>query len=111
MLYGLQMFQVKNESVKDRWILGYFTKERLNDLENIVRNNITDIWETCYNYAVIFKVPENVLYFDSYKNIYKSFKVVVPEHLDLVSYQEVEIDSLPQIVKEYFTSIDYDSCY
>lgn len=43
MLYGLDMIQFKQGSLQSMRTFGYFTKNKLNDLENIVRNNITDI--------------------------------------------------------------------
>lgn len=46
----------------------YFDKEKA---ENIIINNVTDIWETCYDYAILEECNEGMYDFDRVKTYYK----------------------------------------
>jgi len=98
MLYGLRTYQVKQNKIVASATLGYFTNKKLHELENIVLNNTTDICETIYNYAVIYKMPTNQLYAGCYTTIYKAYKVVSlkkPYKYDEIRYEEIEKTKLP----------------
>ena len=107
MLYCLDMIQFKGNKVLSARTFGYFTNKKLKDLENIVVNNITDIWETIYKYAIIFKMPTNTLYADCYTSIYKAYKVVIPEpfNWDKVTYEEIKKESLPIEIKRMYSDL------
>lgn len=55
--YNEYMDEYKIMYIENR---GYYTEHEI--AENILRNNSTDLWETCYNYATIVKVPMNNIY-------------------------------------------------
>ena len=108
LLYGLKTFEVKKGTVVAATTLGYFTKTKLKELEEIVLNNTTDIHETIYNYAVIYKVPTNQLYAFCYTSVYKAYKVVVPQKpykYSDVKYEEIDKTKLPLEVRQYFTDL------
>lgn len=108
LLYGLKTFEVKKGTVVAATTLGYFTKTKLKELEEIVLNNTTDIHETIYNYAVIYKVPTNQLYAFCYTSIYKAYKAVVPQKpykYNDVTYEEIDKSKLPLEVRQYFTDL------
>lgn len=108
MLYGLRTFQVKSNKVIGVATLGYFTNKKLHELEDIVINNTTDICETIYNYAVIYKVPTNQLYAGCYTSIYKAYKVVnlkKPYKYDEIRYEEIEKAKLPLDIRCRFSDL------
>lgn len=43
-------------------VVGIFLEENLKDAINIIENNITDLYEGYYDFAVIEKIPINKLY-------------------------------------------------
>ena len=113
MLYGLDVIQIKKNQISNLRTLGYFTEDKLITLENIVKNNVTDIWETSYTYAVIYKVPENTLYYTWYRSIYKVFKVVIPEdkQYDAVKYEELNVEAIPNRIKDCYVDINVEEVF
>ena len=110
MLYCLDVIQVKGHKLMSMRTLGYFTAKKLKDLEDIIKNNITDIWETIYTYAIIYKMPTNKLYADCYTSIYKAYKVIIPTPFDFfsVKYEEIKKENLPLEVKRCYTDLAID---
>lgn len=111
MLYGLRTYEVKKNKVVSCASLGYFTNKKLHELENIVLNNTTDICETIYNYAVIYKLPTNQLYAGCYATIFKAYKVITlkkPYKYDDVRYEEIEKTKLPLDIRRRYTDLAID---
>lgn len=47
---------------------GYFSSFK--DAENVVVNNITDLYESCFNYVVIENIPEGLYQYDIFPRWY-----------------------------------------
>ena len=59
---------------KDIRCVGYFSK--FNDAEQAVLENACDIWETCYDYAVIENIQEGLYQYDFHPTWYKFHKLL-----------------------------------
>lgn len=66
---GYSVNRLKFPEFKDRCCVGFF--EKLEEAEKIVLNNGGDIWETCYDYAVIEKIEYGLYPFSEVVNFYK----------------------------------------
>lgn len=127
MLYSLEMLSIKNNEIYDNRIFGVFTEDKLSTLRNIIINNVTDIWEFYYKYAVIFKVPENTLYIDCYASLFEVYKVVIPEqiiqaknltseqklaiekqYIDDVKFEKVHESEIPEYIKNRYKGLEED---
>lgn len=53
----------------DTRCVGYFRSFK--EAENVVLNNVYDIWETCYDYAIIEHIPEGLYQYDFHPVWYK----------------------------------------
>ena len=71
-------------SVVNGW---YLKKE---DAEHIIKNNITDIWETCYDYAVLEECNEGMYDFGRERTYYKY-------NTETHKYIEMDIKDIPEI--------------
>lgn len=113
MLYVLRAIETKGEDIKFDQICGVFTEDKIERAREIAINNETDLWETCYNYIVIVKIPENTLYVDCYAELFELYKVVVPPYKTLeeyhkiklsdVKYEKVKEEEIPDFILNYFT--------
>ena len=54
-MYFITTIETKKGDVKDTRCVGYF--KTFEDAEQAVIKNACDIWETCYDYAVIERIP------------------------------------------------------
>lgn len=111
MLYILEMISVKDNKIYDTRDFGIFTEDSLNDLRNIIINNVTDIWECYYKYALIKKAPENILYVDCYYSPFELYEVVIPEEMlegrNKFNRNEITVEQYIQIEKENSQKIIY----
>lgn len=58
---------------EDTRCVGYF--KTFEKAENVVLHNACDIWETCYDYAVIENIPEGLYQYDFHPTWYKWHKL------------------------------------
>lgn len=58
---------------EDTRCVGYF--KTFEEAERVVINNIDDIWETCYEYAVIEKIEPGLYQYDFHPTWYKWHKL------------------------------------
>ena len=107
MLYCLEMISVKDNKVYDSRIFGVFTKRKLNDLRNIIINNITDLWEFYYKYAIIYTIPENVLYCDCYESFFEAYKVSLPKEYLEAKEKGFSHKECDDIIKEKWNEVKY----
>ena len=59
---------------EDTRCVGYF--KTFEEAERVVTHNLDDIWETCYDYAVIENIPEGLYQYDFHPTWYKFYKTV-----------------------------------
>lgn len=64
----------------------YFKKE---DAESVIENNFTDIWETCYNYAVLEECNEGMYDFDRERTYYKYNR-------EIDGYEKMDMKDVPK---------------
>ena len=70
-------------------------RHTLTDAEDVVRNNMCDIWETCYRYACIEEIPPMLYPHCESSHYYKYNK-------DIDGYEEIET---PELLKDHYFSI------
>ena len=115
MLYYIQAIYYKNNEVKDTRIFGVFTEDKLNNARDIIKENITDLYEFYYEYIVIVKIPENCLYVDCYTELFEGYKVSLPvgvdwrdnaqcrEHCHQIKFKQVELKELPEEIRKMYS--------
>lgn len=69
-MYFITTVDAKDEDTR---CVGYF--QTFEEAENAVKNNACDIWETCYNYAVIENIPCGLYQYDFHPTWYKYHKL------------------------------------
>jgi len=72
-MYFITTIEVKGKDIKDVRCVGYF--DTFEKAEKRVMTNACDIWETCYNYAVIENIPEGLYQYDFHPTWYKYHKL------------------------------------
>lgn len=83
MMYFITTVEEKDGKIKDTRCVGYV--DTMYEAERIVANNRYDIFEYCYNYAVIEAVPSGVYQYDNEPKWYK----IVPQEENSY-YEEIE---------------------
>lgn len=73
-MYFITTLEAKKGEIKDTRCVGYF--KTFKQAENAVINNKCDIWETCYNYAVIENIPEGLYQYDFHPTWYKYHEII-----------------------------------
>ena len=68
-MYFITTIETKGKDVKDTRCVGYF--KTFEKAEKAVKENACDIWETCYDYAVIENIPEGLYQYDFHPTWYK----------------------------------------
>ncbi len=68
-MYFLTTLQIKNENLINSRCVGYF--KNFKDAEDVIINNIADLNETIYNYAIIENIPEGLYKYDQNAKWYK----------------------------------------
>ena len=71
-MYFVTTIETKNNEVEDTRCVGYFNT--FDEAERAVTYNACDIWETCYDYAVIENIPEGLYQYDLHPIWYKFHK-------------------------------------
>lgn len=71
-MYFITTIETKKSEVSDTRCVGYFNT--FEKAENAVLYNSCDIWETCYDYAVIENIPEGLYQYDFHPTWYKYHK-------------------------------------
>ena len=69
-MYFITTFDSKDGDTR---CVGYF--KTFKQAENAVLNNTFDIWETCYDYAIIENIPEGLYQYDFHPTWYKFHKL------------------------------------
>ena len=62
MMYFVTTINVENDEIKESRCIGYF--DTYEEAENIVLNNMFDIHELLYNYALIEAIPSGAYQYD-----------------------------------------------
>lgn len=71
-MYFITTIEIKKGDVKDTRCVGYF--KTFEEAEQAVIKNACDIWETCYDYAVIENIKEGLYQYDFHPTWYKYYK-------------------------------------
>lgn len=72
-MYFITTIETKKGDVKDTRCVGYF--KTFEEAEQAVIKNACDIWETCYDYAVIENIKEGLYQYDFNPTWYKYHKL------------------------------------
>ena len=72
-MYFITTIETKKGDVKDTRCVGYF--KTFEEAEQAVIKNACDIWETCYDYAVIENIKEGLYQYDFHPTWYKYHKL------------------------------------
>ena len=62
-MYFITTIETKKGNVEDTRCVGYF--KTFEEAEQAVIKNACDIWETCYDYAVIENIEEGIYQYDT----------------------------------------------
>ena len=68
-MYFVTTIDSRNEDTR---CVGYF--KTFEEAERIVLYNVCDIWETCYDYAIIENIPDGIYQYDFHPTWYKWHK-------------------------------------
>ena len=72
-MYFITTIETNKKEISDTRCVGYYST--FEKAENAVLYNVCDIWETCYNYAVIENIPEGIYKYDFRPKWYKYHKL------------------------------------
>ena len=67
-MYFITTIETKKGDIKDTRCVGYY--KTFEEAEQAVMENACDIWETCYDYAVIENIKEGLYQYDFHPNGY-----------------------------------------
>ena len=115
MLYYIEAIHYKENQVLDTRIFGVFTEDSLDKAREIVRENVSDLYEFYYRYMAIVKIPDNTLYVDCYRELFELYKVKLPPHetakeLDEkfkeIKFEKIDKSEAPEAVRRMYSWID-----